>query len=340
MKKLLAALLIIITSCSSNKEELKEVNLYSQRHYSVDEVQYKNFEDLTGIKVNVVKANADELIERLKNEGENSPADLFITVDAGKLFKARESNLLQKLSTEVIDKNVKEELRDPDGYWTPITYRARILVYSKERVKKSELSTYEDLINPKWKNRLLARSSSNAYNQALMSSLVANLGSEKAAEWSGGVVANFARDPKGSDRDQVRAIAAGQGDIAIVNSYYIGILLSSEKDQDVSAGNSVEVFFPNQGENERGSHINVSAIGLTANSPNRENAIKLIEYLTSVEAQEVYINNSYEYPVNAKVEPSQIVKNWGEFKVDQLNLNKLGEFREEAIKIFDSTGWK
>ena len=340
MKKLLAALLIIITSCSSKKEELKEVNLYSQRHYSVDEVQYKNFENLTGIKVNVVKANADELIERLKNEGENSPADLFITVDAGKLFKARESGLLQKLSTEVIDKNVKEELRDPDGYWTPITYRARILVYSKERVQKSELSTYEDLINPKWKNRLLARSSSNAYNQALMSSLVANLGSEKAGEWSRGVVANFARDPKGSDRDQVRAIAAGQGDVAIVNSYYIGILLSSEKDQDVSAGNSVEVFFPNQGENERGSHINVSAIGLTANSPNRENAIKLIEYLTSVEAQEVYINNSYEYPVNAKVEPSQIVKNWGEFKVDQLNLNKLGEFREEAIKIFDSTGWK
>ena len=340
MKKLLAALLIIITSCSSKKEELREVNLYSQRHYSVDEVQYKNFEDLTGIKVNVVKANADELIERLKNEGENSPADLFITVDAGKLYKARESGLLQKLSTEVIDKNVKEELRDPDGYWTPITYRARILVYSKERVQKSELSTYEDLINPKWKNRLLARSSSNTYNQALMSSLVANLGSKKAGEWSRGVVANFARDPKGSDRDQVRAIAAGQGDVAIVNSYYIGILLSSEKDQDVSAGNSVEVFFPNQGENERGSHINVSAIGLTANSPNRENAIKLIEYLTSVEAQEVYINNSYEYPVNAKVEPSQIVKNWGEFKVDQLNLNKLGEFREEAIKIFDSTGWK
>ena len=340
MKKLLAALLIVITSCSSKKEELKEVNLYSQRHYSVDEVQYKNFEDLTGIKVNVVKANADELIERLKNEGENSPADLFITVDAGKLFKARESGLLQKLSTEVIEENVKEELRDPDGYWTPITYRARILVYSKERVQKHELSTYEDLINPQWKNRLLARSSSNAYNQALMSSLVANLGYEKAKEWSEGVVTNFARDPKGSDRDQVRAIAAGQGDVAIVNSYYIGILLSSDKDQDVSAGNSVEVFFPNQGENERGSHINVSAIGLTVNSPNRENAIKLIEYLTSVDAQEVYINNSYEYPVNAKVEPAQIVKNWGEFKVDQLNLNKLGEFRGEAIKIFDSTGWK
>lgn len=340
MKKIIAALFLIITSCSSKKEEINEVNLYSQRHYSVDEIQYKNFEKLTGIKVNVVKANADELIERLKNEGENSPADLFITVDAGKLFKARESGLLQKLTSEVIEKNVKEELMDPDGYWTPITYRARILVYSKDRVKKSDLSTYEDLINSKWKNKLLARSSSNAYNQALMSSLVANLGSENAAKWSKGVVSNFARDPKGSDRDQVRAIAAGQGDVAIVNSYYLGILLSSDKDQDVAAGNSVEIFFPNQGDNDRGSHINVSAIGLTKNSPNRENAIRLIEYLTSVEAQEVYVNNSYEYPVNTKVEPAEVVKNWGGFKVDKLNLNKLGEFREQAIKIFDSTGWK
>lgn len=340
MKKIIAALFLIITSCSSKKEEINEVNLYSQRHYSVDEIQYKNFEKLTGIKVNVVKANADELIERLKNEGENSPADLFITVDAGKLFKARESGLLQKLTSEVIEKNVKEELMDPDGYWTPITYRARILVYSKDRVKKSDLSTYEDLINSKWKNKLLARSSSNAYNQALMSSLVANLGSENAAKWSKGVVSNFARDPKGSDRDQVRAIAAGQGDVAIVNSYYLGILLSSDKDQDVAAGNSVEIFFPNQGDNDRGSHINVSAIGLTKNSPNRENAIRLIEYLTSVEAQEVYVNNSYEYPVNTKVEPADVVKNWGGFKVDKLNLNKLGEFREQAIKIFDSTGWK
>ena len=148
-------------------------------------MQYKNFEKLTGIKVNVVKASADELIERLKNEGENSPADLFITVDAGKLYKARELGLLQKFSSNVINENIKPELKDPDGYWTPITYRARILVYSKERVQKSDLSTYEDLINPKWQNRLLARSSSNAYNQALMSSLVANLGSEKAAEWSG-----------------------------------------------------------------------------------------------------------------------------------------------------------
>tara|TARA_B100002051_G_scaffold32998_1_gene25992 strand:- start:185 stop:706 length:522 start_codon:yes stop_codon:yes gene_type:complete len=173
-----------------------------------------------------------------------------------------------------------------------------------------------------------------------MSSLVANLGIEATEKWSSSVVNNFARDPKGSDRDQVKAIAAGQGDIAIVNSYYIGLLLSSDKEEELNAGNSVSVFFPNQGENERGSHINISAIGLTKNSPNKKNAIKLIEYLTSEEAQEVYVNNSYEYPANPSVEPSEIVKNWGEFKIDKLNLNALGEYRSDAIKIFDRTGWK
>ena len=339
MRSLILIMFFFAMSCLQKKEITNEVNLYSQRHYTVDEIQYKNFEELTGIKVNVVKANADELIERLKNEGKNSPADLFITVDAGKLFHAREQGLLQKVSSEILNTNVASDLRDPDGYWTPITYRARILVYSKDRVSKEDLSTYEDLSNPKWKNKILVRSSSNAYNQALMSSLVANLGYDKAKEWSSGLVANFARDPKGSDRDQVRAIAAGQGDIAIVNSYYIGILLSSEKESDLNAGKSVGVFFPNQGEG-RGSHINVSAIGLTNNSPNKENAIRLMEYLTSPEAQEVYVNNSYEYPVNKLVQPSEIVKKWGEFKVDKLNLNSLGEYRSDAIKIFDSTGWQ
>ena len=205
-------------SCSQNKEITNEVNLYSQRHYAVDELQYKNFTELTGIKVNVVKANADELIERLKNEGANSPADLFITVDAGKLYNARESGVLQKIPSDAINENIRTDILDSDGYWAPITYRARIVVYSNERVVKSDLTTYEDLANPKWKNKLLVRSSSNAYNQALMSSIVANLGSSATESWAKGVVSNFARDPKGSDRDQVKAIAAGQGDIAIVNS--------------------------------------------------------------------------------------------------------------------------
>ena len=306
----------------------------------MDQKQYENFEKLTGIKVNVVKANADELIERLKNEGEKSPADLFITVDAGKLYRAKNLNLLQKINSETIKKNVDDIFMDKDGFWTPITYRARILVYSKQRVKKEDLSTYQDLIDKKWRNRILVRSSSNAYNQALMSSIVANRGVEDAKRWSSDLVKNFARDPKGSDRDQVKAIAAGQGDVAIVNSYYIGLLLSSEKEEELAAGNAVSVFFPNQGENESGSHINISGIGLAKHSPNKANAIKLMEYLTSEEAQKVYVNNSFEYPVNSMVEPSEIVKNWGEFRPDSLDLNLLGKYRNDAILVFDKTGWK
>jgi len=330
----------LFLSCNTNEKKSNEVNLYSQRHYSVDKLQYENFTKLTGIKVNVIKANADELIERLRNEGENSPADLFITVDAGKLQKAVELELLQKVNNNIIDANISDDLKDKNGYWVPITYRARIVVYSNDRVQKSDLSTYEDLANEKWKNRILVRSSSNAYNQALMSSIVANLGSDVASNWSNGIVNNFAREPKGSDRDQVKAIAAGQGDLAIVNSYYIGLLLSSEKEEELNAGKSVSVFFPNQGENQRGSHINVSGIGLAKNSPNKDNAIKLMEYLTSEDAQNTYVNNSYEYAANPNVKPSKIVQAWGTFKRDKLDLNSLGKFRKEAIRIFDKTGWK
>ena len=332
--------ILLVASCMPNKKNSNEINIYSQRHYNVDEIQYENFEKLTGIKVNVTKANADELIQRMKNEGNNSPADLFITVDVGKLWQGGEMGLFQKFEDESVFNNIDPQLLDNNGYWVPLTYRSRVIVYSNERVEKNELSTYEDLSNDKWKGRLLVRSSSNAYNQALMSSLVENLGSEETTKWSESVVANFARNPKGNDRDQVKAIAAGQGDLAIVNSYYIGLLLSSEKEEEINAGNAVSVFFPNQGEGERGAHINVSGIALTKNSPNKENAIKLIKYLNTVKAQETYVNNSYEYSVNPNVKPDEIVQAWGEFKKDPVDLNSLGTNRNEAIRIFDKTGWK
>ena len=341
MKKLFYILFsLILGSCSSVNKNTNEINIYSQRHYNVDEIQYQNFEKLTGIKVNVTKANADELIQRMKNEGENSPADLFITVDVGKLWQGGEMGLFQKFQDESVFANIDPQLLDKNGYWVPVTYRSRVIVYSNERVEKNELSTYEDLSNEKWKGRLLVRSSSNAYNQALMSSLVENLGVENTTKWSEGLVSNFARDPKGSDRDQVKAIAAGQGDLAIVNSYYIGLLLSSQKDEEINAGNAVSVFFPNQADNERGAHINISGLALTKNAPNRENAIKLIQYLTSIEAQKTYVSNSYEYSVNLDVKPDEIVQSWGEFKKDPVDLNSLGTNRSEAIRIFDKTGWK
>ena len=331
---------ILLSSCMPNTNKSKEINIYSQRHYDSDKMQYKKFEEKTGIKVNVTKAGADELIQRLKNEGDNSKADLFITVDVGKLWQASDMGLFQKFNDQKVFDNIDPQFLDKNGYWVPVTYRSRVVVYSNERVKKEDLSTYEDLANEKWRGRLLVRSSSNAYNQALMSSLVANLGPEAVTSWSEAVVKNFARDPKGSDRDQVKAIAAGQGDIAIVNSYYIGLLLASEKEEEIIAGKAVSVFFPNQGDGERGAHINVSGIALAKNAPNKENAIELIKYLTSVEGQETYVNNSYEYSVNPNVKPDEIVQAWGEFKKDPVDLNMLGVKRDEAIRIFDKTGWK
>ena len=332
--------IVLLSSCMPNTNKSKEINIYSQRHYDSDKMQYKKFEEKTGIKVNVTKAGADELIQRLKNEGDNSQADLFITVDVGKLWQASDMGLFQKFNDQKVFDNIDPQFLDKNGFWVPVTYRSRVVVYSNERVKKEDLSTYEDLANEKWRGRLLVRSSSNAYNQALMSSLVANLGPEAVTSWSEAVVKNFARDPKGSDRDQVKAIAAGQGDIAIVNSYYIGLLLASEKEEEINAGKAVSVFFPNQGNGERGAHINVSGIALAKNAPNKENAIELIKYLTSVEGQETYVNNSYEYSVNPNVKPDEIVQAWGEFKKDPVDLNMLGVKRDEAIRIFDKTGWK
>ena len=339
-KTLILLILVFLSSCQTNKKESREINIYSQRHYAVDELQYENFTKMTGIKVNVTKANADELIQRLKIEGSSSSADLFITVDVGKLWQAGDMDLLQKIEDETITSNIKKEFLDPNNFWVPVTFRSRIIVYSKDRVDVNELDSYESLADKKWKNRLLIRSSSNSYNQALMSSIIANNGARVAERWSSDIVSNLARDPKGNDRDQVKAIAAGQGDLAVVNSYYIGLLLSSEKEDELNAGNSVGVFFPNQGIDQSGAHINVSGIALTKNSPNKENALKLIAYLTSSVAQQTYVDNTYEYSVNPEIEPNKIVKQWGDFKKDNLDLNMLGVKRNEAIRIFDKTGWK
>ena len=340
MKKIAIFLLsIIFFGCQVKQKENEILNIYSKRHYQVDKDLFKKFEEENNIRVNVVKANSDELIERIKTEGENCPADLLITVDAGKLYKAANENLLEKINTDEINGNIKEELIDKNGFWLPITYRARIIAYNPRKVNIEELSTYEDLTNEKWKNRILVRTSTNAYNQALLSSLVAHHGEEFALEWSDNVVANFAREPKGNDRDQVRAIVANIGDIAIVNSYYIGLLKSSSDSLDRKIGESVNVFFPNQAKNERGAHINISGIGLLKNSPNKNNAIKFMKFITSEYAQEYYTNTSFEYPVNSNVQPSSIIAEWGNFKIDHLDLNELGIKRKKAVEIFEKSKW-
>jgi len=314
------------------------VNLYTNRHYDTDQQLFDAFTEETGIEVNVVKGGADELIERLATEGQDTEADLLITADAGRLHRAKEQGLLQSIESEVVSTNIPENLRDKDNHWVGLTVRGRVIVYSKDRVDPSELSTYEDLTDPKWSGKILVRSSSNIYNQSLLASFIELNGRDAAKEWAKGVLVNMAREPKGNDRAQATAVAAGIGDIAIMNTYYVGNMLNSSNPEEVKVAKSVGVFFPNQ--DTTGTHINVSGIGLTKHAKNSENAVKLIEFLTGEQAQELFAQANYEYPANSKVEPSDLIKSWGDFKPQSIQLSKLGQHNEEAMKIFNEVGWK
>ncbi|WP_432404311.1 Fe(3+) ABC transporter substrate-binding protein [Wukongibacter sp. M2B1] len=325
------------------KEEAKSdgkgvVNLYTDRHYDTDEELYKLFTEETGIEVNVVKGKSDELIERLAREGQDTEADLLIAADAGRLHRAKEKELLQGIESEEVLNNVPENLRDINNEWVGLTVRGRVIVYSKDRVDPSELSTYEDLTSDKWKGKILVRSSSNIYNQSLLASFIAIDGEEKAKEWAKGLLANMAREPKGNDRAQATAVVAGEGDIAIMNTYYVGKMLNSSNPEEVKVAENVGVFFPNQ--DETGTHINVSGVGLTKHAKNKENAIKFIEFLSGEKAQKQFAEANYEYPVNDLVEPSELLKSWGKFKTQNINLSKLGELNTKAVEIFNEIGWK
>lgn len=348
---LLAFVLLVLTACGSDtasepaateapeeSTESKEVNLYTARHYDVDDELYKKFEEETGIKVNLIKGEADELLERIKREGNGTEADLFLTADAGRLFRAKEEGLLQSVSSETLDKQIPENFRDTDQMWYGLTKRARVIVYNKETVKPEELSTYEALTEDQWKGRVLIRSSENVYNQSLLASFIEIDGEEKAKEWAAGLVKNFARDPEGGDRDQAKAIAAGVGDVAIMNSYYFGQMLNSEDPAEVEVAESLGLFFPNQ--ETTGTHVNVSGAGVVKTSKNKENAIKLLEFLSAPEAQGTFAEANYEYPVNTEVEPSELLKSWGEFKEQDVPLSALGENNAKSILIFNEVGWK
>lgn len=314
------------------------VNVYTHRHYKADDELFTKFTQETGIKVNIVNASADELIQRLETEGENSKADILITVDAGRLYRAQDKDLLQPVQSDILDENIGSEFREKDGYWYGMTYRARIIAYAKDRVDPEEIKTYEDLADPKFKGKIVIRSSENIYNQSLLASIILADGDEKAREWARDVVDNMARNPKGSDRDQVKAVASGEGDIAVVNTYYIGLMLNDKNEEERKAGESVGIIFPNQ--DGRGTHINISGIGVTKYAPNKENAIKLMEFLSGEEAQQTLANLNYEYPVNPKASKAAILKTWGDFKADDIELYNLGKHNSEAVIIFDEVGWK
>ncbi len=314
------------------------VNLYSSRHYDTDNALYENFTRSTGIRINLVEAEANQLMERIRREGRNSPADILMTVDAGTLWRAKDAGMFQAVTSSTLTSAIPANLRDPQGFWFGLSKRARVIMYHKDRVNPSELSTYENLADPKWRRRLLVRSSTNVYNQSLTGSILAAQGEAKTLEWARGIVANFARNPEGGDTPQILGVAAGAGDIAISNTYYLARLASSSKADEREAASKIGVFFPNQ--NDRGTHVNISGAGVAANAPNREGAIRFIEYLTSREAQSIFANGNNEYPVIAGVTPNETVRGFGEFKEDQLNAATFGANNPEALRIMDRAGWR
>lgn len=314
------------------------VNLYSSRHYDTDEELYRRFREATGIRVNVVEAEADQLIERIKNEGDNSPADLLLTVDAGRLWRAEQENLFQPVTSPVLTAEIPEHLRHPDGLWFGLTQRARVIMYHKDRVNPTDLSTYEDLVDPNWRGRILIRSSTNIYNQSLVGSLIAAHGAEDTETWARGLVANFARDPQGGDIDQIKAVAAGLGDLAVSNTYYLARLIKSNKAEDQAVANAIGVFFPNQ--SDRGTHVNISGAGLVKTAPHADLALEFLEYLVSPEAQRIFAESNHEYPVVDGVAIDSVVSGFGDFKADSLNAAVFGQNNPEALRITDRAGWK
>jgi len=314
------------------------VNLYSARHYDTDNALYESFTKKTGIKVNLVEAEADQLIERIKSEGANSPADVFITVDAGRLWRAKEEGILQPISSQVLNSAVPANLRDPDGSWYGLSKRARVIMYNKDRVNPSQLSTYEALTEPQWKGKILVRSSSNIYNLSLVGSMIESLGAQPTEQWARGLVANFARPPEGNDTAQIKAVADGVGDIAIANTYYLARLMKSSDPADQAVAQKVGVFFPNQ--RDRGTHVNISGGGVVKTAPNREGAIKFLEHLVSPEVQEMFAKGNNEYPVVEGVPVDPVIDAFGKFKSDATNAAIFGKNNPEALQLMDRAGWK
>lgn len=315
-----------------------EVNVYSHRHYDTDKQLFKKFEESTGIKVNVVTAKAEELVSKLVIEGANTPADLLITADIGNIYEAKEKGVLQPINSKVLNGNIPAHLRDSGNEWFGLTKRARVFVYNPEKINPKDLSDYLGLAHPKFQGKIAVRTSANAYNKSLLASIVANHGEAKAQQFATNLVKNFARSPKGNDRDQITAVASGDADIAIVNTYYLGIMLGSKVARDVETAKNVKIFFPDQ--KGKGTHINISGAGVTKYSKNKANAIKFIEFLTSIEAQQLFAEGNYEYPINPKVKPSGIVASWGTFKEDKLPLNEVGKYNKKAIEIATKASWK
>ncbi len=328
---LLATTLLAATFTAAAAEE---VNVYSYRQPFLIKPMFDAFTKESGIKVNTVFAKKG-IVERLKNEGANSPADLVFTVDIGRLDAVLSADLTQPVSSDVLNEKIPAEFRDPNGHWFGLTTRARLIVASKDRVKDGEITSYEDLASPAMKGRVCTRSGKHGYMLALIASVIANSDVENTRTWLQGVKDNLARKPQGNDRAQVKAIKEGECDVAVINSYYMGNMMTNE--EQAPWADAVNIIFPNQG--DRGTHMNISGMSLTAASPNKDNAIKLMEYLAGDKAQRMYAEQNHEYPVNPTVSWSALVESWGGFKQDNTALSDIAQHRTTAAKMVDEIGY-
>ncbi|MGD9539175.1 MAG: Fe(3+) ABC transporter substrate-binding protein [Alphaproteobacteria bacterium] len=330
--------LVGIVGVASASRAAEELHLYSLRQEQLIRPLLDAFTKETGIEVKLVSGKDDALLERLKAEGDNSPADVFMTVDAGRLHLAVEAGVLQPIKSETLDKLVPAQYREPSGLWYALSVRARPIMIAKDRVDPSAIKSYLDLADPRWKGKICVRSSGSVYNQSMLDAMIEHYGVEKTEEWAKGLVANFGREPAGGDRDQIKAVAAGECDIALSNSYYLGQLTNSDEESDRAAAAAVTVIWPDQ--DGFGVHVNVSGAGITKSASNKENAIKLLEFLVSDAAQEIYAGKVYEYPIRDGVPLSPTVEAWGKYKADTLEIAKLGTHNAEAMRIADRAGWR
>lgn len=326
--------LLFLVSCSDNEV----VNIYSSRHYDTDLQLYEDFTEQTGIEVNLIEGSSDELIERINNEGINSPADVVITVDAGRLWRAKEAGVLKPFESDYLAETIPDEMRDPEGYWVGLSNRVRGIVYNKEAVDTTELEGYWELADEKWQGRICVRSSNNIYNQSLVASMIEKHGEEQTEQWATDFVGNFSRSPQGGDTDQIRAVAAGLCDIALANHYYLARLMSSDSEEDLEVASKVSMYFPP--EQYGGAHVNISGAGVAANAPNEENAIRFIEYLATEEAQQYYAVANNEFPVLDGMELPEVLDQFGNFQSDGVNVAVYGENNPTAIRVMDRAGWR
>ena len=332
-------LLPLILTCFTSVQTISnEVNIYSARQEALIKPLLDKFSESTSIKVNLVTGKGDALLTRLINEGENSPADLLVTVDAGRLYRAQQADVLKPIDSAAISRLVPDNLKSSDNMWVGLSIRARVIIYSKDRVNAEDLASYESLANEQWLGKICIRSSSNIYNQSMVAGMIAQNGLEKTEQWLQRFTANFARRPAGGDRDQIKAVAAGECDLAVANSYYLGHMLNSPDASQRSAAEKVSLFWPNQ--EDRGAHINISGAGITKSSKNTLNAERLIAFLASDESQRWYAERNNEFPIRENIEVSSILKSWGPFRADKINVTQLGEYNSEAIKAMDRAGWK